>query len=388
MLPKLFANESFLSHTLTFVESLAQQWLPSPYRHCFDCATPQKDCARDHGSAVQLANDGNGIACGLTEYPLPTVNIARDGHYSFNSDDAAVDGLKKHLGRCVICLQHHSHTSTCAKGGGAATDEKCRLTMPRPELLESKVDADTACIFLRRQCGSLVAYNQAVMLGLPVNHAFYLMAESSRWLREYQLWKTLRDAGKTQAAAPVLPSVQVSAALAALYALKYATKADNASENSVDVRVAAAIHRGRERDKEAAESSSTETPAQDDQRRKLKRHVRQLCNGVDGSLTYPAALVALYGLGYGDHVLSYATATHSTQLFQQFVQHQGNTNVEVETRCDLVGDATGKCQLVNGLVDYLARSGDLEYIPPFAMTMCFRKANKDAIYYRYFSVHS
>lgn len=379
MLPKLFANPAFLSDTVAFVESLAQQWLPSPYRFCPPCSDPTVQCVRNHGSDMQLEVYDD-VPCGLIEHPLPRVSTDRKGELFLDCDQLTVDKLIRHLGRCVICLQYHSHTSTCAKSGGAPTDDDCRLTMPRPEVAETKIDPDTCCIFLRRQCGSLVSHNQAVMLGMPINHAFYLMAESSRWLRDYQMWKRKRDAGKTYEPAPVLPTVQVAAALAALYALKYATKADNMAENSMEVRVAAAIQRGRERDSAGTAEQPVEAPAEAE--RRAKRHVRQLCNDLDGAQTRSAALCAMYGLGYGDHILSYSTVTLNFKLFQQYVQRCSETAVDVEVSCELIRDVNGNRRLVTDLTDYLSRDSNLELISPFAMTVYFRKDKKDVHYYR------
>lgn len=349
---------------------------------CNPCARPEQECSTNHPvSRTVIAGYANPSATGKCEYPLPSIRHA-DGDNCDEVDEDELCQLNKHIGKSAIGINMHGHTFTCAKNGFDATDKDCRMVYPRPTLTESRVDEQTGCIFLRRDHGMLVTYNRFFLAAQPVNHAFYVLAEMSRFLRELEIWQSDKRAGRTTRAMPELPTLEKAAADAALYALKYATKADNSAHNAVLVQAMEALNRSRRYGRAAELNDAVDNPDTSSYARVI-RIIRQLCHWANGAQTFSESQCALYLLQLGDHVISHSPVIHDIDLFRQYVAESGNRDPDIETVVEVIGSGSGVVQLSTKLIDYLHRSPLLDMYPPIVMSMFFQKKPQDIIYRRY-----
>lgn len=137
----------------------------------------------------------------------------------------------KYIGLCIVALQLHVHSHTCAKNGHRGDDMDCRMMYPRC-LIQASIILGTAHLLLRRDHPNIVPFNPAVMLAMPFNHAIYVLADQSRWARRKQLYDEAVAKGNTSLVEPTLFSMVVEAFLAACYASKYQTKVDATGVNA------------------------------------------------------------------------------------------------------------------------------------------------------------
>lgn len=146
-------------------------------------------------------------------------------------DTWSQDVLCKYVGTCVLALQIHAHSHTCAKNGHQGNDVDCRMLYPRLLILMS-IMLNGAHILMRRDHANVVAFNPSLMLALPFNHAIYVLSDQSRWARRKQLYDEAVARGDTRLTEPQLFSMIVEAFLASCYALKYSTKVDASGVNA------------------------------------------------------------------------------------------------------------------------------------------------------------
>ncbi|GLC52807.1 hypothetical protein PLESTB_000670800 [Pleodorina starrii] len=132
----------------------------------------------------------------------------------------------------VLELLLHTHrTGTCTPAGVTATDSNCRMRMPRIMNYLTSIEQNlSGAVHLKRYGRTLVAHITSLLLALPCNHTFAFAADLSRFMRTRELWDQqhahLPPDSPLRARRPQLPSLEEQAADVADYALKYATKAE------------------------------------------------------------------------------------------------------------------------------------------------------------------
>jgi hypothetical protein len=131
--------------------------------------------------------------------------------------------LKRSLAFMVATTQKHGHNHSCGfdpkKLPLATQDDMCRFARPWPVNPQTYLDTKSGCLHTRCDDGMLMPYLPALMLACPCNHAFYLMGDMSRHMREVAIWQRKTTADPNfKGAPPVCPSLVETARLASEYA--------------------------------------------------------------------------------------------------------------------------------------------------------------------------
>lgn len=150
-----------------FMESIMRQWLPHPLH------SPSEDPQRAVAAVDGNTAPENAVARDPARPMAAACNLERCSHWPQAQQlrFSALAALENNM---------HSHTATCAKGGGDTSDEHCRMVFPRPLQAATTLVPGSDGVLLKRMCLMLVPYMGALMLAQPCNHAVYLMCEFSR----------------------------------------------------------------------------------------------------------------------------------------------------------------------------------------------------------------
>ena len=124
--------------------------------------------------------------------------------------------------KVALEVQRHVHNLTCKKGGRTGDDTDCRMEMPKPKQSISQVlwRGDKCVVVLQRTDALMVPWSLGITSALRCNVAICAMCCGSVWLRQ------CKQAADKSLPEPAPQSIDVYAALAAEYALKYSSKAD------------------------------------------------------------------------------------------------------------------------------------------------------------------
>ncbi len=261
--------------------------------------------------------------------------------------------------RVAASNQLHSHSHRCQKGGRRGDDNDC--AMCKPEQIRPEAEQlDGGCVLLRCDHGMIVPYCPALLLVDPCNQAIVLCWDASRWRTE-QL-RAEAD-GRQFDLSP--PSLELHAAQAANYALKYITKRPQEVDNTA-AQLVAACKCSRLADMAA---SSSESAVQ-----KGKQWVVQVLNKLHGKIVVPQSLAALHLCGFGDHfmthkVVSYYPTSFAAHFRQHLAPHLAlhvREGKEVATAINV----DGKLVFVKTVGDYIYRHKALQQLPAYFYLMC------------------
>lgn len=349
-------KEELRPKLLPYLEAFSTSWLPEPHYTCEDCISGV--CTADHLPATKLvrrqhnptaepdtakANDeeprqadktgstnreiNKQTPAAMRQIPLPAVTRNPHGEFTFNCTLDRVAQYKEDLTRVLINVNWHMHTFTCGNGD-------CRLAYPRVERKETEVL--NGCILLRRQHGSLVSYVAGIAAGTPINHTAYLMCHPDRWLREHKLWSERAAHGEVGLVEPEMPTLLMAAILASYYACKYTVKYDNEQLNESFINMVDALAKTREgmfTESLRHGSERIEAEEKDETKQaatlfsKARRNVSHLANALNGTVTYPATLIAFYLLIGVDHHKSFKTVALDAKLFVDYIKSGGKRDM-------------------------------------------------------------
>ena len=183
-LQRLAADPATCNAVFSLLERCGRQYLPSPF-HSRDM--PPKEGAGDPAHLVAAHRRGDEgerpSACRPSLPPREWLLARRRGDTTHAAElDQWLLRLRRQVALCVLGLQMHSHTHTCAKHGGEATDLDCRLWEPRPCVAATGM-GPFGMVDVRRDHEFIVPFCTALMLACPMNQALFLAGETSRFNR-------------------------------------------------------------------------------------------------------------------------------------------------------------------------------------------------------------
>jgi hypothetical protein len=135
--------------------------------------------------------------------------------------------LKKSLAYKVVTQQKHGHNHSCRCGDPKTTpqddmDANCRFARPWRINSHTYIDPKTGCVHTRCDDGMLLPYCAAVHLGCSCNHAFYLMGDMSRFVRDHFIWAHKKAQNPLfRGLEPVCPTLVENARIASEYASEF-----------------------------------------------------------------------------------------------------------------------------------------------------------------------
>jgi hypothetical protein len=173
------------------------------------------------------------------------------------------------------------------------------MQLPLLEVGSSLVHPTTKLLLMQRDHGLLSGFLKPLMLASACNNQVSVFCDQSRYMRQLVLWLRAKAADSKRAKdleRPVMRSLEASAADAALYAAKYASKPEGVAENegmlgALDSVVENAANRSRS-----------------DQARLL---VTKALNAAQRSITVPSTLASFWTLYKTDHFISHKTVPHN-----------------------------------------------------------------------------
>lgn len=116
-------NRILSRKVIHFLESMACQWMPAPF-HSMPNMQPYDQSDSSESNRLELVHSCKNTLASM-EIPLDNDEL-----------------IRRFIATAALQLQQHEHSATCAKNGGASTDEECRLRLPRPIQTESTLAAE------------------------------------------------------------------------------------------------------------------------------------------------------------------------------------------------------------------------------------------------------
>jgi hypothetical protein len=275
-------------------------------------------------------------------------------------DDADLDMVHEFVARLASATQLHHHSHRCRKGGRRGDDMDCNqskpeLTRPAMEILPG------GCMLFRCDHGMLVPYCPPLLLAEACNHAIMLCCDASKWNTEK--WRAEME-GRPYDVTP--PSLELHAAQAASYVLKYVTKRPQEGDNLLDT---------------LAKAASPVSPPPDSQHPTAvdvgRRNLVRTLNAILGKTVVPQSLAALHLCKFGDVAMTHPTVAYSPLSFASHMARRlrlpwGNTSSPPADMPTMVFD--GEHMHFIGLAhDYEYRSPDLRTLPAYFFIMCYQK---------------
>lgn len=212
------------NNIFAFLEFLACTWIPSP-THTPRPAAPGFAADASLTEQLQALKPAQPTPLMLLEAQVPAADRVKAVVREAQLDTWTHEEMCQHIGMCVVALQLHAHSHTCAKNGHRGDDVDCRMLYPRTLVLMTILLARMH-VLMRRDHPNVVPFNPSLMLAMPFNHAIYILCDQSRWARRKELYDEAVARGDRGMSEPLLFDMVVEAFLAACYALKYSTKVD------------------------------------------------------------------------------------------------------------------------------------------------------------------
>lgn len=104
--------------------------------------------------------------------------------------------------------------------------------MPRPYVHQTGTLPGTNALVVRRTGQFIVPFNRMIMLAQPCNMDCTLLADQGRFMRQHELWRQAKAAGKTEAEEPVPQPIDRASHDTEQYTMKYIFKeSDRADTN-------------------------------------------------------------------------------------------------------------------------------------------------------------
>jgi hypothetical protein len=347
-------QQGALPQLIQFVQQLSCKHLPAnwylPESASWVARGPQAHLAVDFKDAYEDRVLG---VC----YKLPVVEMCS----SLPLDDNNVRLVKEFVARLSSATQLHHHSHRCKKGGRRGDDMDCNqskpeLTRPAMEILPG------GTMLLKCDHGMMVPYCPPLLLVEGCNHAIMLCCDAGKWNTEK--WRAEAE-GRPHDVTP--PSLELHAAQAASYVLKYVTKKPQEAGNLLDTLSTAASASGATRNLQHPTAVHVG-------RQKLVRTL----NAILGKNVVPQSLAALHLCNFGDiamthKVAAYSPASFATYMARRFQLQLGTTaNHPVQDMPTMVfaGDNMHYIGLTH---DYHYRAPSLHTLPAYFYHMCFQK---------------
>jgi hypothetical protein len=222
------------------------------------------------------------------------------------------------------------------------------------------------CLLLCCDHGMLSAYCPALLLVDPCNHAIILCFDASRWETE----RTCAEADGAPFDVDV-PSLELHAAQAANYALKYITKRAQEVEHAAETIVAGCSS--------CRVVDMRETVPQQEVDVGRSRIV-QLLNKMHGKIVVPQSLAALHLCGFGDFFMTHKVAPYYPSSFAAHFRRELAPHLELHFVAgkEMVSSVyhRGRVSFVKLVHDYVHRPSSLAQFPAYVYLMCFEKVPK------------